>query len=393
MANVILLPNQIVTRFYSCSLPDLKMKNITTKIISALCASIVIGCAENPPKLNDLLVGTYTGSGSEGIYRLSFDPASGELSNPRLATAISNPSYVTMSEDKQFVYSVGERESGVVAAYKWNDGKDTLRLINQVNVEGSAPCYIDYSDGKKMIAVANYVTGNATFFKVSDNGSLSGKPSIFQHYGSGPNKSRQKSPHAHCSLFSKDSRFVYVVDLGIDRVMAYPVEDTTVLEGFSAFELQPGDGPRHLVFHPHENFAFIVNELSNTVVSVRIDPATGKFKLVDRVSTLPDDFTEHSQCADIHITNDGKYLYASNRGHNSIAMFSVTENAELERIGVESTRGDWPRNFTLSPDEKFLIVANERSDNIVTFSLDKQTGKISYTGNEIALSKPVCLKF
>lgn len=340
----------------------------------------------------EMLVGTYTGAGSEGIYMLSFDPAEGTLSNKRLAATVKNPSFLTISADNRYVYSVGETDSGVVAAFGWESGSDSLKVINKVSAQGAAPCYIDYSSKQNMVAVANYVSGNVGFYGVKSDGSLMDEPVIFHHEGAGPNKNRQESPHAHCSIFSKDDRFVYVVDLGIDEVKVYPVGDT-VGAGSTALKLHPGDGPRHMVFHPDKDFAFIVNELSNTVVSASVNKETGELTMIDRAGTVPEDFKEHSQCADIHISKDGKHLYASNRGHHSIAIFNVAEDASLERVGVESVRGDWPRNFTLSPDERFLIVANERSDNIVVFKRDQQTGLLTFTGNEVSLSKPVCLKF
>lgn len=368
------------------------MKSIVGNILAAFIGWVAFGCTENPPKA-DLLVGTYTDQESEGIYLLSFDPTTGVLSDLRLATEASSPSYLTISEDRKYVYSVGSRETSAVYAFKWKDGQDSLELINKVSAAGVNPCYVDFSESEKMVAIANYSSGSVAFYNVEKDGSLIDKPFAYQHEGSGPNKDRQEDPHAHCSIFSKDSRFIYVVDLGIDQVIAYPVQDRSVGSGSTAFELKPGDGPRHMIFHPKKNFAFIINELSNSVVSVQVNQETGKFTEVDRKSTLPEDFKAHSQCADIRITSDGKFLYASNRGHNSIAIFSVSEDAQLERIGVEPVRGDWPRNFTLSPDENFLLVANQNSNNITVFSLDKQTGQISYTGNEMALSKPVCLKF
>lgn len=339
----------------------------------------------------DLLIGTYTGSGSEGIYRLSFNPETGELSDLRLAAEASSPSYLVISDDRQKVYSVGEREAGTVSAFEWQD--DSLVLINNASVAGKNPCYVDFSDTEKLIAVANYSSGNVGFYPVGENGGVTAEPFVFQHSGSGPNPQRQEAPHAHCAIFSVDSRFVYVVDLGIDQVMAYPVSEGKVSAPFTALKLVPGDGPRHLVFHPVKDIAFIVNELSNTVVSVGVDKKTGMLEEIDRENTLPEDFKEHSQCADIQITSDGKFLYASNRGHNSIAIFSVDEKAQLTRTGTESVRGDWPRNFTLSPDERFLLVANQNSDNITVFSVDQETGLLTYTGNEISMSKPVCLKF
>ena len=290
------------------------------------------------------------------------------------------------------MYAVGERGDGTVVSYAW--GKDGLQRINQVSSMGINPCYVDFSADKKLVAVANYSSGNGAVYAVAEDGSIVGEPSTYQHEGVGlDSANRQEAAHAHCALFSKDSRFLYVVDLGIDQVVCYPVVEGALGEGFTALQLTPGDGPRHMVFHPTKNLAFLINELSNSVISIDVDTETGRLTEIDRANTVPEDFTEHSQCADIHLSSDGKFLYGSNRGHDSIAIFSVGESGELERIGVESVQGKWPRNFTLSPDEKFLLVANKDTDNITVFSRDSKTGLLSYTDQEIEVSRPVCLKF
>ncbi len=336
-----------------------------------------------------LLIGTYTGSGSEGIYQVSFETSTGSLSGLQLIASTSNPSYLAVSEDGSNVYSVGEDESGTLSSWQWStDGQ--LQLINQVSSYGVHPCYIDVQKG--LLAVANYSSGNGGVFQLSTNGGLKKAFSEFQHHGSGANMERQESPHAHFSQFSADGRFLYVIDLGIDQVLAYPMTEGKLGVAVTALSLEPGDGPRHLEFHPNKNQVFIVNELSNTVVSAAVDPVTGTFSVIDRLSTLPEEFTDHSQCADIHLSNDGKFLYASNRGHQSIAMYQVADSGELAFLGTEATRGDWPRNFLISPDDQFLLVANQESDNIVVFSRDKVSGLLEYTGTKIELSKPVCLK-
>lgn len=341
----------------------------------------------------DLLIGTYTGSGSEGIYGADFNPETGELSNNKLLARINNPSYLTTSKDKKFVYSVSEiNNNGEVAAYRWNKELDSLELVNQLPSEGSGPCYIDMGAGDETVAVANYGSGTLAVYRVNSSGKLEPSPQVREHSGSGAVESRQKGPHAHCSLF-KDN-FLYVVDLGIDKIMSYRMEANGELgEGQVAFELAPGDGPRHLVFHPSSPLAFVANELSNTVVALKVDLQNGTMEQIGRFGTLPDGFGEQSYVADIRIAASGKFLYVSNRGHNSIAIFSVADDGNLENRGHEPVRGEWPRNFTFSPDGNFLLVANQNSGNIVVFKADKETGLLSYTGHEMKLSKPVCLKF
>lgn len=344
------------------------------------------------PFTMDLFVGTYTDNGSEGIYRVKFNPETGELTDTKLVARASNPSYLAISKDKQTVFSVNENNSGEVTSYKWDKSADTLQLISKVSSEGAAPCYIDLGPGDKTVAVANYSSGNVAVYAVNNAGELQPLPQVRQHTGSGPLANRQKTPHAHCSLFKEN--FLYAVDLGIDKIMSYDVKsDGSLGEGKIAFELAPGDGPRHMVFHPSKALAFVVNELSSTVVALRADHKTGLLKEVGRNSTLPEDFEGESFVADVHISDDGKFLYVSNRGHNSIAIFSVSEDGQLTSVGHEPVKGNWPRNFTISPDGNFLLVANQNSDNIVVFRLNKETGLLSYSNFEIKLSKPVCLKF
>lgn len=337
----------------------------------------------------DLLVGTYTGDGSDGIYRLSFDPKTGDLSDLKLMAKQDNPSFLTISPDRNYVYSVGERDSGIVAAYKWNN--ETLQLVNKQSSVGANPCYIDIANG--WVAASNYSSGNVVVYKVLEDGSLPSDPFNFQHEGKGPNEARQEGPHAHFSKFSFDGRYLYTVDLGIDQVIAYPVTKDSIRDGFVAFELEPGDGPRHIAFDNERNRAYIVTELSNVIVSVNVDPVTGMFEEVDRKSTLPETFEGESYCADIHLTSNGRFLYASNRGDNSISIFAVDDNGILNLQNVEPVKGDWPRNFTLSPDEKYLLVANQNSNNIVVFEVNSASGLLTATGAEIQLSHPVCLVF
>ncbi|MEQ8583348.1 MAG: lactonase family protein [Marinoscillum sp.] len=360
-------------------------------LTALLLGIFVLSCTQKNTKM-DLLIGTYTDQTSEGIYRVSFDTQTGELTDLRLAVKAASPSYLSISPDRKYVYAVGERGDGAVVAYEWE--QDSLKRINQVSSMGINPCYVDFSANKKLVAVANYSSGNGAVYAVAADGSIVGEPSTYQHEGVGlDSANRQEAAHAHCSMFSKDSRFVYVVDLGIDQVVGYPVIDGGIGDGFTALSLVPGDGPRHMVFHPTKDMAFLINELSNSVISIKVDVETGMLTEIDRANTVPEDFTEHSQCADIHLSSDGKFLYGSNRGHDSIAIFAVGESGELERIGVESVQGKWPRNFTLSPDERFLLVANKDTDNITVFSRDPKTGLLTYTDQEIAVSRPVCLKF
>ncbi len=350
------------------------------------------GEKKNEPFTMDLLVGTYTDSGSDGIYRLKFNPETGQLSDAKLMAKASNPSYLAISKDKKAVFAVNENDPGEVTSFRWDKEADTLAFVGRLSSQGAHPCFIDLGPGDKTVAVANYSSGNIVVFGVGSNGALSPSPQIRQHEGNGPDQNRQEGPHAHCSLFKEN--FLYAVDLGIDKIMSYGIQaDGSLGEAQVAFELEPGDGPRHLEFHPSRKLAFVVNELSNSVVVLQADHAAGTFQQVGRYSTLPPNFEGKSFVADVHISADGRFLYVSNRGHNSIAIFAVADDGQLSSVGHEPVKGDWPRNFVISPDGNFLLVANQNSNNVVVFKLNKETGLLSHAGFEMKLSKPVCLKF
>jgi 6-phosphogluconolactonase len=345
-------------------------------------------------EMQQLLVGTYTDKESKGIYLLDFNPSNGELSNERLLVETPNPSFLTYDKKHQYVYSVNEERDGQVSSFKWNDERSGLVNVNQQSSEGSSPCFIELSPKEDLLAVANYSSGSLSIFKVGNMGMIQPAPTVFQHQGSGPVLPNQENARAHCVRFDPNGKFLYAVDLGIDQIITYPVMDnTTIGPAISKFSLDPGDGPRHMIFHPSKDLAFVVNELGSSVVSMHIDHATGQLQRIAKISTLPDDFQGKNYCADIHITKNGKFLYASNRGHHSVAIFKVSDEGELELIGIEPVRGEWPRNFTLSPDEKHLLVANQNTDNITVFEINSDTGLLTFTGQAFNLSKPVALKF
>lgn len=341
----------------------------------------------------EMLVGTYTDGTSKGIYRFNFNPNDGMIENKGLVAEAMSPSFIDISKDKQFVYAVNERDPGKVSSYQWNESRTELNLISKVSSEGVGPCFSEINNSGTLLAVANYSSGNLAVYKVT-NGKIDENPETRQHVGSSIVKPNQNAPHAHCSKFGTNGKFIYVADLGIDEVVSYSVSQEGILgEKQIALAMDKGDGPRHLAFHPFKDLVFIINELSSTVTSAKVDKSTGLFEKIDKQSTLPKDYTEKSYCADIHISSDGKFLYASNRGHNSIAVFSVSDEGRIKLLSTSSVEGDWPRNFTLTPDENYLLVANQKSNNITVFQRNRETGFLTFTGNEVNISKPVCLKF
>jgi 6-phosphogluconolactonase len=353
------------------------------------------GMAESPIKEESLklLVGTFAEGEDQGIYQVDFSPESGELSNSNRVAKENKPGYLYLSKDGERVYSSNGTKPGSISAFQWNKDKSSLNRLNNLSSIGDGACYIELSKDENLLAAANYSSGGIVMYPLDDEGAIVDDPQMIQHTGSGPHPN-QNTAHAHCVKFSDNGKFLYAVDLGIDQILTYPITAEKKLgKAEIGLQLDPGDGPRHLVFHPSQDIAFVINELSSTVVSATVDPETGQFQLIDKLSTLPDDYQGQNSCADIHISKDGRFLYASNRGHNSIAVYSVSKGGDLELLTIESVEGDWPRNFTLSPDGKFLLVANQKSNNITVFKVDNQTGLLEFTGNEISISQPVCLKF
>ncbi len=342
----------------------------------------------------EMLVGTYTGEKSKGIYRVQFNTITGSLTKTELVAETESPSYLSLSNNGLQVFAVNETDPGFISSFRWNENRSQLDLVDQQPSEGMHPCYVAIHPNGHMVAAANYSSGNIAVYKVDKQGRFLSPSQTKQHQGSGPVKPNQDAPRAHFAAFDKGGTYLYVVDLGIDQIISYPVnKDGIVGEAQVALEMDKGDGPRHLVFHPNNNLAFVVNELSNTVISVKIDGDTGLMERLDKKSTLPEGFADKSFCADIHISEDGRFLYASNRGHNSIAIFKVLENGELDVLGTESVQGEWPRNFVISPSGKHMLVANQNSNNITVFEIHPETGMLTFTGQNVALARPVCLKF
>lgn len=359
-------------------------------IPALLIAFLGLGCGSNSRNNENhtyrVFTGTFTSNESNGIYLVRFDTEDGGLSAPALAAETSNPSF--LSPEGEFLYAVNANDSGLVVSYQW-DGK--LEYKDARHTLGAGPCYVAISESGRVAAVANYRSGSVAVFQV-DRGKFIGEGTVRQHQGSGPNVDRQKGPHAHYCQFVHDDRMLYVADLGIDEIVGYPVDGSgSVGQGHTALKLDGGDGPRHMAFY--KDLVFIVNELSNTVVSAKADHENGLFEKIDKKSTLPPGFEGESFAADIHVADDGKYLYTSNRGHNSIAVFSIAEDGRLEWIGAESSGGDWPRNFAIAPGGDYMLVANQRSGNIVSFQIDANSGMPVPTGYVTNVPEAVCLQF
>ena len=376
------------------------MRNLYSVLLALF---ILISCSQTKTtdgqtavisNVDTILVGTYTSDSSQGIYALEFERETGAIRNVGLVAEAVNPSFLVKGAGRDILYSVNEVGQGGISAFKRNRQSGRYSLLNHVSSEGASPCHVSISNHKDVLSSSNYQSGNVVFYAINSDGSLADSVEVRQNEGeTGPDK-RQDRAHAHCGIFGKNDQYLYVVDLGLDKIVAYKVDSSgKPMSSHTAMKLDPGDGPRHLIFHPTLDMAFVINELSSTMVSMSVDHTTGTFKRIDKKSTLPEGFNGTNYCADLHMTANGKFLYGSNRGHNSIVVFEVSETGELSFLEVESTRGSWPRNFSISPDEKHLLVANQKTNNVTVFEIDKESGLLEFTGNEAKVFSPTCLIF
>jgi 6-phosphogluconolactonase len=348
-----------------------------------------------------IYIGTYTSGKSEGIYGYQFDPQSGALTRVNSIKS-TNPSFLAIDRSKRYLYAVNEvgeylgKPSGGVSAYVIERPNLNLRLLNEQATQGADPCHLSVDSKRKVLLVANYTGGNVSVLPIRPDGTLGMVMDVKQHEGSGP-KEQQKGPHAHCIMLDRNERYAFASDLGIDKVMIYRFDRATgklrpAQQPFA--ELKSGAGPRHLTFHPNGKYFYVIDELDSTMTVFGYDERNGTLTHIDTVSTLPSDFSGTSYCADVHVSQSGKFLYGSNRGHNSIVVFEIDpRTGKLKLVQHISTAGDWPRNFTIDPSGAFLLVANQRSDNVVTFSIDPGTGQLKPTGHNESIPSPVCLRF
>lgn len=344
-----------------------------------------------------LLVGTYTQKASKGIYVYEFNSLNGSFQE-RGSINSSNPSFLAVSPNEKFVYAVNEDGNGLgaVSAYSFDKANGKLQFLGKRDSKGDHPCYIATDKTGQWVAAGNYSSGNFSIFKVLANGSIDTAAYTIQHKGSGPDTTRQKSPHVHATYFTPDNAFLLVPDLGIDKIMVYRFDAKNgkpwvmYQPGISP----PGAGPRHVEIHPSAPFVYAVEELSGHIHAFR-RTQDGGLKSVQRISALPPAFKGSIGGADVHISNDGKFLYASNRGtSNTLAIFRIDEKSGmLTLLNHQDTKGVKPRNFTIDPSGKFLLVANQETDEIVIFKRDSKTGMLTDTDKRIPVSSPVCLKW
>lgn len=337
-------------------------------------------------------IGTYTKGDSEGIYSFALDTEAGNISDVNVAAKLDNPTYLTISEDNKFLYSVAkEGDSGGVAAYRLDSRSASLEKINSQVSAGSPPCHVSVDAAGRNVFSANYHKGTVESYLTNTDGSIGPAVSVIEHSGSGPD-SRQEKPHTHYAGLTPDEKYIVAVDLGIDQIITYEV-NKGVLKEKSTLSVKPGSGPRHLVFHPNGKYAYVMTEFSSEVLLLQYHE-DGSLTQIQAISTLPESFTDNNQGSAIHISSDGRFVYAGNRGHDSIAVFSVNQdNGELSFVEHTSTEGNWPRDFVLDPSEKFVVASNQNSSNIVLYKRDGDTGKLTLLQSDVAVPDPVCVKF
>lgn len=349
-----------------------------------------------------VFVGTYTGPKSEGIYAFRFDNETGEVEPLGLAAKSPQPSYLAVSPDQRFLYAVNEENTwkgqpgGSVTAFAIPAKGGTLKELNQQFSGGAAPCHLTVDPSGRCVLAANYTGGSVVTLPINPDGSLRPQSAFVQHTGSSVNPARQKEPHAHSVNLSADGSRAYVADLGTDRIQIYRFDAGTgslMANDPASVALPPGSGPRHFAFSPDGRLAFVINEMLSTLTSFTVDSSRGALQAVDTVSTLPPDFKGQSSTAQVCVHPNGRFVYGSNRGDDSIAVFEVNSEGKLKWVERVSTQGKTPRNFNLDPSGRFLWAANQGSDSIVLFQVDAKTGRLTPTGKTLSVGSPVCVVF
>jgi 6-phosphogluconolactonase len=345
-----------------------------------------------------LFVGTYTGRGSVGVYAYHFDPDTAALTLGAVAEGIENPSFLAVDSARGRLFAVEETgPEGAVSAYSYNPESGALTFVNRRPSQGAHPCHLCVDRSGRWVLAANYSSGTACVLPVDQTGRLLDASAVVRHTGSGPHPDRQEGPHAHSITLDPTERFALVADLGLDRVMVYRFDagagTLTPAEPPWA-QLHPAAGPRHLAFHPTGPFVYVINELDSTLTACAWEAGEGALRPVQTVPTLPPDFAGISHCADVHVSPSGRFVYGSNRGHDSLVIYAVDASTGLlGYVGHEPTQGRNPRNFALDPSGRFLLAANQDTDAIVAFRLDHDTGRLSPTGQVTHTPTPVCLCF
>lgn len=341
-------------------------------------------------------------TGDEGaIHAYSLNSESGQLKLLRRTTDAEQPFFIALSPDRKFLYSIhaagpfGGKENEQVSAYSVSGKSGELKLLNRVSSMGTASCYLDVDATGKTVLVANYATGSVASLPVLSNGTLGAAATFVQHTGAGVDKTRQDGPHAHCIVVSPDNRLALSADLGLDKILSYRLDaaKSTLAPAAQPFvRTPPGAGPRHLTFHPNGKHVYVINELSNSVTLFDYLPESGFLTEQQTISTVPADFSGTSYCADLKITPNGRFLYGTNRGHDSIAAYRLDAQGLLTLLSIEPSLGKGPQNLLITPDGKHLLCANMPGNNLSVFRIDSETGAISSIGDPVSIPSPSCIR-
>lgn len=383
--------------------------NTNRKVIYALVlffvATLTAPAATTATHSYIVYVGTYThvdGHG-KGIYAYRYDASTAKITSLGVAAETTNPSWVAIAPNGRFLYAVNEvgnyagSNSGGVSAFAIDQATGKLTFLNEVASGGAGPCFVSLDHAGKHVLVANYDGGSAAVFPILPDGKLGSASALVQQTGHGPDAKRQQGPYVHSIVTTPDDRFAVVNDLGLDEVLLYKFDSATgtlTPNNPPFLKFDPGVGPRHFVLAASGKFAYVINEMGSSVTALSADLHTGIFHPFESVSTVAKSFTGENDDAEIEIAPSGKFLYASNRGEDSIAVFAVNPvNGRLKQVGDVPTGGKQPRSFAIDPEGKALFVANEKSDDIVIFRIDAKTGQLTPTGEKLDVSSPVCIKF
>lgn len=346
-----------------------------------------------------VFAGSYAEASDFGVYVYSLDEHTGALTLLHQVSGLKNPTFLHLDAEKLKLYSISEEEAdggkaGGAVSFRIDPAQGRLTEINRRITVPATTCHIQKDDSDRFLIVTSYHGGMVGLMALEEDGRIGETLDVRQHEGQGAHPERQTQPHPHSSFFSPDRRYLYVPDLGIDRIRAYSLDTASKkLHPHGDTVLHAGAGPRHMVFHPNGKFAYVINEIDSTVTSFRYEDETGALHTIDTVSTLPAGFEGENICAEIAVSANGTYLYGSNRGHDSIVVYAIDPNSgRLSLVEHVSTEGRHPRHFALTPGGRFLIAANRDTNNIATFRVDEATGKLQFTGHSIEASKPVCIQ-
>lgn len=374
------------------------MKTRFFNLFSILIVATLFSCNK---QAEILYVGTYAQRESQGIYVFEYERNNNNFSLLQTLPRIENPNFLAIHPDGELLYAVNtiqtdeDSKQDMVTSFTIDSKTGKLTKLNQMPTFGAGACHISIDKSGRYLFVSHYRSGSLTTFNVTENGAIADTIETISYSG-GSVTPRQKAPHVHSCLVSPDNRFVYVADLGTDKMMIYELNHETGLltpaeEPFAT--LNPGAGPRHFTFHPNKPIVYVAEELSSAVTVFNRNESTGALTSAQTLTTLPESFTDQNTVADIHVGKNAKTLYVTNRGHNSVAIFSIQENGHLSSEGFESVKGDHPRNFMVDPKGNFLLVANMNSDNVVQFKINEETGTPAFLSEPLQIPAPVCLKW